>query len=357
MGLSIRQHQNLYRTISPYLLSHPFQSLILCFYGIYLSKKLYNIPILATAVNHRCIDQKHYHKYTFLCINNTKIDILFAIRYNAHTLRFSAYFRRHSMNFFGCGYNFRHDANFKAERPLGAGGHIYMIIRSPARITLDGKDHFVKGNTVIVYRKNSPHIYGAHNAPFVNDWIRFQANDEDFAYLDSLGIKFDTIYEYPDIYDLSLIVKMLAEESRFIHKNSQEIIASLLRVLFLKLSDCIAKKPLASAHLTEKMLNLRNSIYSSPQNNWSIEGICQSLSISPSYLQHKYKAIFGNSIKNDITASRLEYGKYLLTNTDNTVRDIAQMIGYENDVHFMYMFKKKTGYTPSQYRDLAIVND
>ena len=27
------------------------------------------------------------------------------------------------------------------------------------------------------------------------------------------------------------------------------------------------------------------------------------------------------------------------------------MIGYENDVHFMYIFKKKTGITPTEYRN------
>lgn len=255
------------------------------------------------------------------------------------------------MNLTGCGYDFRHDSSFKMNRPRGAAGNICMIIRSPARITLNGQDHYVKGNTAIVYRMNSPHIYGAHNAPFINDWVRFLADEEDFVYLEGLGIQFDTIIECPDIYDLSQIVKMMAVESRSINKNTREIIASLLHILFLKLSDCVAKKPSAPVYLAEKLQNLRNNIYSSPQNNWSIEGICQSLSISPSYLQHKYKALFDTSIKSDITASRLEYAKYLLSTTDHSVRDISQLIGYENDVHFMYIFKKKTGLTPSQYRN------
>lgn len=261
------------------------------------------------------------------------------------------------MKTYSCGYNFRHDTSYRADRSKGAGGYILMIIRSPARITLDGKDHFVKGNTVIVYRKTSPHIYGAHNAPFINDWVRFYPDDDDLIYLAQIGIPFDTIIDFQNIHNLSDIVKLMANECRSTGVHSQEKRLLLLHLLFLTLSDHLAEKTLAPAHLTEKLSSLRDDIYASPEYKWTIEGICQSLSISPSYLQHKYKAIFGNSIKNDITASRLEYGKYLLSNTDNTVRDIAQMIGYENDVHFMYMFKKKTGYTPSQYRDLAIVNE
>lgn len=258
------------------------------------------------------------------------------------------------MRITGCGYNFCHDASFKAERPNGAGGYIFLIIRSPARITMDGKDHFIKGSTVIVYRKESPHLFGAHNAPFVNDWVRFHPDDSDLSYLESLGIQFDAILEYPDIYDLSYIVKLLAAEIRSVNRNAPETANLLLRLLFLKLSDSLAKRPSPYSSLTEQLTALRNNIYSSPQNPWSIDGLCKSLSISPSYLQHRYKQLFGSGIKSDITASRLEYGKYLLSTTNHSVRDISQMIGYENDVHFMYMFKKCLGMTPSQYRTLSL---
>ena len=254
------------------------------------------------------------------------------------------------MRITGCGYNFCHDSNFRADRPQGAGGYIFLIIRSPARITIDGKDHFVKGNTVIVYRRESPHLFGAHQAPFVNDWVRFNPSEADLTYISSIGVAFDTIYAYPDIYDLSYLVKLLSVESHSANQNTDKTTTLLLQLLFLKLSDSIAMKPAARSGLTERLTDLRNSIYSDPQNNWSIGSICKSMSISPSYLQHKYKDLFGNTIKSDITTSRLEYSKYLLSTTNHTIRDIAQMTGYENDVHFMYIFKKKLGVTPTEYR-------
>ena len=46
----------------------------------------------------------------------------------------------------------------------------------------------------------------------------------------------------------------------------------------------------------------------------------------------------------------IEYGKYLLHNTDYTVSRVAEECGYRNDVHFMRQFKEITGSTPSQYR-------
>ena len=253
----------------------------------------------------------------------------------------------------GCGYNWCHDASFKADRPEGAGGNIIMIIRSPARVTVNHKVHYTKGNCVVIYRQRSPHIYAAHNAPFVNDWVRFHCTDEDYAYLSGIGIELDSIQEFPDVRELSHFVQLMAVESHSGNINSMDSMEFLTRLLLLKLSDYSHKKPASYSQFTKKLMALRNDIYSTPQKVWSIDSICESLGVSSSHLQHKYKQLFGNSIKSDIISSRLEYSKYLLTSTDHSISTISNMIGYENDVHFMYIFKKKTGMTPSQYRNLS----
>lgn len=249
-----------------------------------------------------------------------------------------------------CGYDFRHDMNYTAERPAGTEGHILMVIRSPARIVLRGQVHYTKGNCVVLYHMDSPQFYYALNTEFVNDWVRFNINDEELAFLESIGIYFDSIMEYADVYPLSRYIKIMAVERGSSNHNAKESTALLLRLLLLKLSDYIANKPVIHSNLTEKLTIIRNNIYSNPQNDWSIDTICKTTSLSPSYLQHKYKQIFGSSIKNDIIESRLQYCKQLLATTNYTVAMISRMGGYANEISFMCIFKKKTGFTPSQYR-------
>ncbi len=252
-----------------------------------------------------------------------------------------------------CGYDYRHEAGYTAERPSGSIGHILMIIRSPARIVLNGQTHYTKGNCVIVYRKETPQFFYAHNAQFANDWVRFDLDEEDFDFLNKIGIQFDTILEFSDVYPLSRIVKQLSAEMWSANPNTEDSRVLLLRLLFLKLSDYISMKTVVLSKLTERLTILRNNIYALPQNDWSISNICRSLSISTSYLQHQYKKLFGNSIKDDVTASRIEYSKNLLAQTDHTVAAIARLAGYANDLTFIHIFKKKTGFTPSQYRKSA----
>ena len=98
---------------------------------------------------------------------------------------------------------------------------------------------------------------------------------------------------------------------------------------------------------------MRNEIQLAPQNEWNIDWISQKIQMSRSYIQHLYKRFFGMSITEDIQNSRMEYAKYLLSSTNEKISSIAKSCGYENDVHFMRLFKKQTAMTPSEFRSGA----
>ncbi len=251
------------------------------------------------------------------------------------------------------GYNYRHNAKFYRDRPDGIGDYVLLIIRSPARITLDNQTHYTKGNNVIVYRKGSPQYFAAHNEEFVNDWVQFDLDQEDLVFCESLGIPFDTILDFADVYPLSRLVELLWAERWHKHPNAEESKTLLLRLLLLKLSDLILSKTTVSSHFTIELMILRRDIYNRPHSDWSIESICKSISISPSYLHTIYKKLFGTTVKEDVIASRIARSKQLLSDTNHSIADIAHMVGYEDDVHFLHIFKKKTGFTPRQYRKLA----
>lgn len=251
------------------------------------------------------------------------------------------------------GYNYRHKVSYYTERPNGIGDYVLLIIRSPARITIDNQTHYIKGNNVIVYRKGSPQYYAAHNAEFVNDWVQFDLDQEELLFYESIGIPFDTILDFPDVYPLSRLVELLWAERWFKYPNAEESKTLLLRLLLLKLSDLILSKTAVSSHFTIELMILRRDISNAPQRDWSIENICKSISISPSYLHSIYKKLFGTTIKEDVLASRIARSKQLLSDTNHSIATIAHMVGYENDVHFLHIFKKKTGFTPRQYRKLA----
>ena len=74
------------------------------------------------------------------------------------------------------------------------------------------------------------------------------------------------------------------------------------------------------------------------------------LALSPSYFQTLYRAEFGVSCYEDVLRAKTSLAQYYLANTSMTVRQIAMLCGFENDVHFMRQFRKRTGQTALQYR-------
>ncbi len=254
------------------------------------------------------------------------------------------------MQIINCGYNYRHPADFKICRPNGSGDYILLILRSPAFFVFEGQTKYTTGNSVVIFKKGTPQIYGALNSEFINDWVHFEADQADIEHLKNIDITFDKIIEFQSVTELTKLIKHMCFEKYSNNQNSIQSTNLYFNLIMLKISDLCGQIHITYSALSNKLASLRNEIYTNPQNDWSVDKISKDLSISISYLQHQYKRLFHNSIKKDITLSRMEYSKYLLFNTDYTVATISRLCGYENDVHFMRVFKKETGLTPTKYR-------
>ncbi|MDH2925765.1 phosphoenolpyruvate hydrolase family protein [Lonepinella koalarum] len=74
------------------------------------------------------------------------------------------------------------------------------------------------------------------------------------------------------------------------------------------------------------------------------------LYISPSYLSIKFKKDTGISFIDYLVSYRINKAKELLKSTNISCKEIAQAVGYVDDIQFSKMFKKKTGITAIQYR-------
>ena len=101
---------------------------------------------------------------------------------------------------------------------------------------------------------------------------------------------------------------------------------------------------------------LRQEIYEHPERDWSVEQCAAELCMSQSYFLKVYKKFFRTSCSQDIQHSKLAYAKKLLLQTDMILQDIADQCGYDYS-HFMRLFKKEVGMTPTAYRKGAAAEE
>ncbi len=81
-------------------------------------------------------------------------------------------------------------------------------------------------------------------------------------------------------------------------------------------------------------------------NNYFLSELC---GISEVYFRKLFAASRGISPRQYILEVRLRHAKQLLTDTNMTVGEISERIGFSSVYHFCRAFKNRTGMTPSEY--------
>lgn len=87
-------------------------------------------------------------------------------------------------------------------------------------------------------------------------------------------------------------------------------------------------------------------------NNLSNTVIADEFNITGQYLSVLFKKHKGENLQNYIARVRVDYAKELLKNDKYTVFQVANMVGYSNDIGFIRVFKKLEGITPGKYRQM-----
>lgn len=84
----------------------------------------------------------------------------------------------------------------------------------------------------------------------------------------------------------------------------------------------------------------------------TLENLAEVFHYNPTYLSRLIRRETGCTLMQLLTDCRLEAARHLLQNTELTVGEIAERVGYNNTDHFTVMFRRKTGMPPSAYREL-----
>ena len=82
----------------------------------------------------------------------------------------------------------------------------------------------------------------------------------------------------------------------------------------------------------------------------SLNELSYQLELSPSYLSSVFKEYNHATFLEYLSRYRVARAKPLLLQTEDSVTDIAQQVGYSNVNTFIRIFKKEEGVTPGQYR-------
>ena len=82
----------------------------------------------------------------------------------------------------------------------------------------------------------------------------------------------------------------------------------------------------------------------------TIDSLSEQFDIPTSTLKRCFKGVYGTTIHHYLKECRINAAKRLLQESDQSILEIANAVGYENGSKFTSAFKEATGVTPSAYR-------
>ena len=127
----------------------------------------------------------------------------------------------------------------------------------------------------------------------------------------------------------------------------------LQQTMELLLGICRRRKQTMQTQISKPIQEAMDFIHAHFNEAITLEELSEVCSLSPNYFSAMFKDQVGETYIDYLTEYRMEQGKKMLLETQKTVKDIANEIGYLDDKYFRKLFKNRYGNTPAAYRASA----
>lgn len=158
-------------------------------------------------------------------------------------------------------------------------------------------------------------------------------------------------FKVADVLPIQNLVENLIWTIMNNQQNKRSINQVTMGLLFLQLLNHTDKAAIGS-HATEEDIVL--TILRYVEENYrdgELSELAQSMHYDLYWLSRMIKKQTGKTYTELVQARRLQQAVYLLKNTDMSVADIGNAIGYDNLSYFHRIFKEKYLVSPKHYRD------
>ena len=240
--------------------------------------------------------------------------------------------------------------------PTHRGGGGFFLPRGPGRFRTHPGDIPVTIRDVVIVNANVPHTE-----------VSQLESPLEYTVLGVEGLGtlagaegYTMLHLHTGWEELILCLRLMLQEAAGALPGRETVCQNLLEVVLVRLGrqrDIVLSGETVGPRSSRECNLVRRYIDNHFKENLTLEQLAEMAHINKYHLAHTFQREFRTSPISYLIARRIQESRFLLRETDHSISQIAQILGFSSLSYFSQSFRRLEGISPNEYRRRHRKND
>ncbi len=161
------------------------------------------------------------------------------------------------------------------------------------------------------------------------------------------------ILDHFESVEISSCLRNILREMELKNTGYEDVCQAYMEILIIRLmrnTSLAVQTESSAAAGNHQCAAIRRYIDLNFKEPLTLEQLSEEAHMNKYYLAHVFKREYGVSPINYMISRRIDESKYLMAETDLSLSQIAQLLGFSSSSYFSQVFRKMNGISPMEYR-------
>ncbi len=227
---------------------------------------------------------------------------------------------------------------------------LFYIVGGDGQFRIEDKLYSVKADQMVIVNPNVIHTEVSYNAHPL-EYIVLGIDGLELAMSGQQENRY-RILDYRGGGDILTCLRHILQETQTAQPGYETICQAYMEILILRLMRSIRFTATASRTANSPCDAVRQYIDAHYKEPLTLELLAEEAHINKFYLAHIFKQEYGMAPIRYMISRRIEESRYLLQETNMSMSQIAQILGFSSANYFSQSFRNSEGISPMEYRKL-----
>lgn len=228
---------------------------------------------------------------------------------------------------------------------------LFYIVGGKGQFLIEDQLYPVNANNLVIINPNVTHTEVSLNAQPL-EYIVLGIDGLELVTGETSNGQFNILDHFESV-EISSCLRNILREMELKNTGYEDICQAYMEILIIRLMRSIDLAVPTDPQLgsgNRQCAAVKRYIDLHFKESLTLEQLSQEAHMNKYYLAHAFKREYGVSPINYMTSRRIEESKYLLAETDLSMSQIAQLLGFSSLSYFSQVFRRTQSITPMEYR-------